>query len=238
MYQSLVKEKMKNWNIYFQHPSYTLERRLLAEIRMGLLDDCAATLTEINQLERAVLAKDPLRSAKNSMIASCTLFTRAIIEAGVDPEEAFALSDVFINHLEELNSLRDLDAFEYEMLREFIRLRQKKKSVNFSHPVFQTIQYINENLTEKITLAKLSSRTGKSPDYLSKLFKKEVGTTLTTYIHQQKIEAAKYYLGYTQMKITELSAMLDFANSAHFSKVFKQFTGLSPSYYQQRFMSL
>jgi two-component system response regulator YesN len=238
MNSSLIKERLKNWNIYYQHPSYALERKLLSEVKMGLMDESNLTLSEINALERAVLSKNPTRSMKNSLIASCTLFTRAVIEAGVDPEDAFALSDVFINHIEVLEQMKDLEAFEYEMLSEFIKLSKKKKSISFPYPVIQMIKYINENTTEKITLATLSHLTSKSPDYLSKLFKKEVGSTLTFYIQQQKIEAAKYYLEYTSAKITEIANMLEFSNSAHFSKVFKQYTGLSPSYYQRRSVGL
>lgn len=231
---SLIKERLKNWKIYFQHPSYSLERKLLAEIKMGLFDEGIITLQEINALEKAVLARNPIRSMKNSLIASCTLFTRSVIEAGVDPEDAFALSDVFINHIEELEQMKELEAFEYEMHSEFMTLRKKKKSINFPYPVIQMIKYINENITEKITVTKLSHLTSKSPGYLSKLFKKEVGSTLTFYIQQQKIETAKYYLEYTSMKITEIATMLDFSNSAHFSKVFKRYTGLIPSYYRRQ----
>lgn len=238
MNKSLIKERLKNWNIYFQHPSYALERKLLAEVKMGLFDEGIITLQEINALEKAVLARNPIRSMQNSLIASCTLFTRSVIEAGVDPEDAFALSDVFINHIEELEQMKELEAFEYEMLSEFITLRKKKKSINFPYPVIQMIKYINENITEKTTLTELSHLTSKSPDYLSKLFKKEVGSTLTFYIQQQKIETAKYYLEYTSMKITEIANMLDFSNSAHFSKVFKQYTGLSPSYYKRQSVGL
>lgn len=237
MNKSLIHEKLKNWNLYYQHPSYALERKLLTEIRMGLIDDSIRTLKEINAMERAVLSKDPIRSLKNSFIASCTLFTRSIIEAGVDPEDAFALSDVFINHIEELYQQSDLVAFEYEMLREFILIGQKKKKVSFPYPILQTIQYINDNITEKITLHALSELTSKSPDYLSKLFKKEVGIPLTSYVQQQKIEAAKYYLEYTSMKMTEIATILNYSNSAHFSKVFKQSTGIRPSEYHHRIVS-
>ena len=50
-----------------------------------------SVLTEINSLKRTRLSKDALRSVKNSLICSVTLFTRAAIDGGVMPEAAFTL---------------------------------------------------------------------------------------------------------------------------------------------------
>lgn len=233
MNSDLIKEKLKNLNLSYQHPSYFLEKKLLTEIKMGMINESIQTLKEINSSERAVLAKIPLRSIKNSLISSCTLFTRAVLEIGINSEDAFALSDVFINQIELFDDVKALSDYEFKMLEEFIKLGQKKQMINFSHPVRQIIRYINENITKKITLSDLSKLTSKSPDYLSKLFKKEVGINLTNYIHQQKIEAAKYFLEYTTMEITEIATLFLFSNPAHFSKVFKQHVGLSPSQHRR-----
>ncbi len=96
MNRSLIKEKLKNMDMEYKHPPYSLETKLLSEISLGLLSEALTTLTQINGLDRAALSSNSLRSMKNSMIASCTIFTRAIIRAGVTPEDAFDLSDHFI----------------------------------------------------------------------------------------------------------------------------------------------
>lgn len=230
----LIKEKIKNWKSDFHHSSYYLENKMLAELRMGLADESILTLNQINSLERAVLSKDPIRSLKNSLIASCTLFTRAVIESGVNGEDAYAMSDVFINHIESLEQMQPLREFEYEMLREFIDMVHKKVHIQSTYHVSQIIKYISSNITERITLEALSKYTSKSPDYLSRLFKKELGINVTHYVLRQKIESAKYYLDYTTMNITDVAAMLGFSNSAHFTKVFKQYTGMTPSAYQRQ----
>ena len=79
----------------FRHTPFSLEQRLAQHVAEGNEEAALETLGRINgQGAKAVLARDPLRSAKNSLICSCTILTRAAIQAGVSDEEAFALSDL------------------------------------------------------------------------------------------------------------------------------------------------
>ena len=68
----------------------------------------------------AKLASTPLRSLKNSLICSCTLFTRAIIRGGVDPDTAYNLSDVIIQQIEKFEDYNKLQDFEVKMVHTFI----------------------------------------------------------------------------------------------------------------------
>src|SRR6185437_11889183 len=85
---------------FFSHPSYQFEKELLHWVSQADEEKAAPLLKKINNLAKARLSDNPLRSLKNSLICSCTLFTRATIEAGVTPEYAFDLSDVFIRKVE------------------------------------------------------------------------------------------------------------------------------------------
>jgi two-component system, response regulator YesN len=130
----MIKEKLKNLDMHYTHPSYFLEKKLLRQIKMGLVSDVEATLDEINTLQRASLARDSLRSIKNSLIASCTLFTRAAIESGVDAEDSFDLSDVFIKEIETYDNEAALLPFEYTMANAFINLIQTNRLNRFPIP--------------------------------------------------------------------------------------------------------
>ncbi len=228
MKDSLIKEKLKNLDSHYNHPSYSLEKKLLKEIKMGMLHEALNTLHKITGLERPSLARDSMRSIKNSLIGSCTLFTRAVIEAGIDSEDAFDLSDVFINHIESLDKQEYLIKFEYEMVEDFIKLIQQSKIYNYPYPISTVVKYIYENATTKLTVSSLARLIHLSPDYLSKLFHNEVGIPMTDYIQQQKIEVAKSFLEFTEMKVTDISTLLEFCNLGYFSNVFKKHTGLSP----------
>lgn len=232
MKYALMKEKIKNMKIYYKHPPYSLEKKLLDAIKIGLLDEAILTLDIINSTERATLSKDSLRSIKNSLIISCALFGRAVINANVNPEDVFTLSDLFIIHIDSLTQINELYQFEYEMLAEFIKLTNDAKVSNYSQPINSIIKYIHANISTPLTVNELAANISKSPDYLSKLFKNEVGITITTYILIHKIQLAQYFLEFTSMKVIDISVLLSFCNQAYFSSTFKKYTGSTPTEYR------
>lgn len=234
MLNSFIKEKLRNLNNHYSHPSYILERKLLNEIRMGLLENAINTLKQITAIEKPMLALETIRSVKNSLIASCTLFTRAIIDAGISPEDAFGLSDVFIKRIESLEKEKEIRQFEFVMLKEFVLVVQESSNIHCVYPISKVVKYIYENANSKITVAQLAQMTHLSPDYLSKLFRKEMGMCIIDYIQLQKVEVAKYFLEFSDMKITDIATLLEFCNPAYFTNVFKKHIGKSPNQYRKR----
>ena len=95
------------------------------------------------------------------------------------------------------------------------------------------IQYVNENRTAKITMEHLGKKFGYSVSYLSHLFKKQTGQSLSEYIEGLRIEDAKWLLTQPNLKVTDVSAILGFGSSAYFSLVFKRKTGQSPKEYKK-----
>lgn len=233
MHNGLIKEKLHNYNRYYSHPSYSMEKKLISEIRSGMLDEALASLDALNTLEKSRLAYDSIRSLKNSQIASCTLFSRAAIEGGVDPEDAFSLSDSFIKKIETLNKEMDLMQLECSMVTEFVRLVKQTKIRKYTRPVAKVVSYINEHTSAKLCVRSLAEVAHLSPDHLSKVFFDEVGVHLTYYIQQRKIEVSKVFLAHSDMKISDIAAILEFCNAAYFSSVFKKHTGTSAIEYRK-----
>jgi YesN/AraC family two-component response regulator len=234
---SLIKEKLKNFNIQYSHPSYSFERKLLREIKLCLLDEALATLHQINSLERPTLSNDRIRSCKNSLIASCTLFTRAAIDSGVDYEDAFATSDIFIKHIEHLNTENELTQFEFQMVVDFIELIERDRISEYQYPISKVVKYVYANASKKLSVSSLAELYNMSPDYLSKRFHQEVGVPLSEFIQAQKIEIAKNFLEFSKLTITDISTILEYCNPAHFTKVFKKHTNLSPNAYRHVYMN-
>ncbi len=217
----------------YNHPSYALERKLLRNIEMGLLDESLSILSHINKFERAHLSRNSIRSLKNSLIGSCTLFTRAVIKAGISAEDAFDLSDGLIQKIELIESIKELEVFETEMVSDFVSLVKQVNVSSYKYPISHIVTFIHEHVATKITLSDLADMVYLTPDYLSKLFHKEVGVPLTEFIQLQKIEAAKNLLEYDEMKITDISTILCYCNHGYFSNVFKKHTGQTPMEYRK-----
>jgi two-component system, response regulator YesN len=80
----------------------------------------------------------------------------------------------------------------------------------------------------------IAEKVNLSPDYLSKLFHKEVGCTISDFIQQQKLETALYFLEYSDLKVTEISAILEYCNPGHFTNTFKRYVQCTPIEYRKK----
>ncbi|WP_058301106.1 AraC family transcriptional regulator [Gorillibacterium timonense] len=218
----------------FVHPPLDYEQELLEAIRLGDKSKAMETLHRINALEGATLARYPLRSKKNAMIASCTLFTRAIISGGVDPETAFQLSDTLIREIEMIGELERLTSFEYEMVLQFISvLKREKETLQYSHIVNLSVSFIREHIFQELTLDILSRHAGVHPSYLSCRFKKETGMPLTEFINRRKIEESKPILIYSNQSISEIALLFRFCNQGYYTQLFKKYTGKTPKQFRR-----
>lgn len=99
----------------------------------------------------------------------------------------------------------------------------------------QCIDYIYYHLNETISLQALAKETGLHPSYLSTLFHREMGMTLTEYIRKQRIETAKNMLLDSEYSYAEIAALLAFSSQSHFTRVFREETGYTPKAYQTHF---
>lgn len=95
--------------------------------------------------------------------------------------------------------------------------------------------YVYNNLHNRISLEELAQHVGLSAPYLSKLFHKEVGVTVTQYIMRKRIEAAENMLKFSELSSIEISDYLCFSSESHFIHVFKKHIKITPKEYRERF---
>lgn len=235
MKSTRITQRLVNIDGHIHHPPYAMEQKLITEIKLGNLDNAMQTLHELNKLERPTLANDSLRSLKNGLIISCSLYTRAVIDAGIHPEDAFDQSDLFIKHIESMNNKRSLLEFDYEMLEQFILLLREEQYHRYPYPINTVVSYIKSNIASKLSVKSIAKHHHLSADYLSKLFTKEVGMPLSQFIQEEKVTLAKHFLEHTTLSVTDVSVVLEFSNPGHFSNIFKKHTSLSPSAFKKKY---
>lgn len=228
MVEKFLQMKIENQQNLFFHPSYSLEQQLLHAISRGELKEAKSTLDRINKHERPLLSKDALRSLKYSLIGSCTLFTRAIIKGGVEPESAFNLSDVFIRKIDETREFPKLIQLEYEMLEGFIYTMRHEQTKNYQFIVNKAISFIHKEILSELSLEKIAHHVNVHPSYLSHIFKAEVHDSLTEYICKKRIEDSKYFLTQSNMSISDIANLFRFCNQSYYTLKFKKQTGVTP----------
>ena len=213
----------------FAHPSIRLEDALGKRIEAGDTSGALSILRRINRLDRAKLADNPLRSLKNSLIGSMTIFTRAAIQGGVPDNQSFTLSDAYIRQIESATGQEELEGIEERAIRSFINLVNEEKKQKYSHVIGQLMQYIDTNLTSELSLNELAGIAHMHPNYLSSRFHKETGTRLSAYIRDKRLEEAIHMIQFSNNSLKQIAAFYRFSSQSHFSRAFKEKYGMTPS---------
>lgn len=94
-------------------------------------------------------------------------------------------------------------------------------------------QYIHTHYGDELTRNDLAEIVYLNPDYLARLFKKETGIALGSYVIQVRIAAAKQLLETTRLSVYTIASKVGYTNYSYFSKLFKQEVGLSPNEYKK-----
>ncbi|HHW48733.1 MAG TPA: response regulator [Clostridiaceae bacterium] len=127
------------------------------------------------------------------------------------------------------------EAMEY--LKNFVAIvfeeRKSDINANDSDIIAKIKRYVDEHVTEDISLTELSDLVGLNPSYLSRLFKSETGYNLSNYISETKINKARELLKSSEMKVTEISDYLGYSSLSYFSHLFKKATKMTPNEYKQ-----
>ncbi len=94
--------------------------------------------------------------------------------------------------------------------------------------IAQLMNYINSHYSECLYLPDLADMLYISPNYLSKLFKKYSGETLTQYLEDLRMIDAKYKLKNTSCPIWKIGAQIGYPNPSYFCRVFKKHFRMTP----------
>ena len=98
------------------------------------------------------------------------------------------------------------------------------------------IRYLQEHLDKEISLNILADEFHLSSQYISQLFKSEIGVNFLAYLTSIRMERAKKLLLATSLSIGEISEKCGYADYRVFTKAFKKEEGSTPSQYRRNFL--
>ncbi len=105
----------------------------------------------------------------------------------------------------------------------------------YSPIVKKALTFIDLNLSSPLSVKQLAHEVGLSPDYLTRLFKKELGMTVIHYMNQKRIYRSLKLLVTTTLSIEEIGDLVGLGNTSYFHALFKKQIGLSPNQYRKQF---
>lgn len=129
-----------------------------------------------------------------------------------------------------LNSYHTIDQM-YDFVNLTMDFFNQSKNMNMDtqNQIDLIIQYIHNNIEKDIRRSEIAEAVFLNQDYMSRLFKKEVGTSLKEYIMLCKMKEAQTLLKNTNLPISMIAAKVGYTNFSHFSQVYKKMLGISPA---------
>ncbi|MGN0747007.1 MAG: helix-turn-helix domain-containing protein [Aristaeellaceae bacterium] len=217
------------------HSSFDLEQTLMNMVRKGDVASLEAWIDTAPAVQGGILAPDQLRQRKNTFIVTATLASRAAIRGGLDVDEAFTLSDSYIQKCELMQRPDQITSLQYHMVLDFTRrVERLRQGQSPSQLVLDVSSYIQRHMSERISVAAMAGELYMSRAHLSRRFHAESGETLTDFILREKTEEAKRLLRYSDKSLTAIGLYLGFSSQSHFSRVFHRYASLTPGEYRQK----
>ena len=216
------------------HNTLALEEALMGIVRKGDTTALKGWLNSAPAVHCGTIAGDQIRQLRNVFIVTATLASRAAIRGGMSEDDAFTMSDGYIRRVELLTDYAKIMNLQYHMLLEYTE--QVETLHRGRHPTklaTDVANYVRHHLSEAISVERMAEEFYMSRPYLSTKFRQEAGETLTDFILNEKTEEAKRLLRYSDKSAAAISAYLGFSSTAHFSRVFKKYAGVTPREYRE-----
>ncbi len=224
---------------------YALEKKYYSFVSRGDSEglekflDSPEWIAFIEQMGK--LSPNTFKQELYGAIIGVALTTRAALEGGLPEDEAFTLSDIYIQKYDECQSIDEIRKLQMRVPFDFARRvasEHAKYDQSVSVATKSAMEFILKNLHYNLTLSDISDHVGLSENYFCSLFKKETGESVTRFINQSKIKEAENLLKYASYSLLEISQFLGFCTQSHFSQVFKKFTGMTPGQYRKSYQKI
>ena len=221
------------WKMRALEQRYAYENELIDAVAKGQSHKADMFLATFSHLSFEQRSADPLRNTKNYCVIMNTLLRKAAEQGGVHPLHLDHTSSGFAFRIEQAVSMEAVGTILSEMFHTYCRLVRKKSLKGYSPPVQKAIALIDADLAGSLNLRTLAQSLNISSSYLSSLFKKETGQTLTDYIVARRMDLARQLLSKTKLQVQTVAQHCGILDVQYFSKLFKKATGMTPKEFRQ-----
>lgn len=221
------------WKMQNLEKLYSYENELMEAVSKGQIHKADIMLSGFSTHAFEQRVTDPLRNAKNYCIIMNTLLRKAAERGGVHPYYLDSLSSACALKIEQLHYMEAIPKLMSDMFRDYCQMVRKHSTKNYSAPIQKALLYIEAHLAENLSLQTLADILNISPGYLSTLFRKETGQTLTDYINRKRVRHAMHLLKTTRLQVQTIAQHCGIIDVQYFSKIFKRVTQMTPKQYRE-----
>lgn len=211
---------------------YATETKLIQAVSQGQTHKAEMMLNNFTRLQMEQRTTDILRNRKNYTVILNTLLRKAAEAGAVHPLHIDSLSSRFAKKIEAAVSIASIDGLCKEMVHKYCLLVKNHSMKGYSLLVRKVLTMIDADLTADLSLRAQAELLNVNSSYLSTLFKKETGATLTEYVNKKRVEHAIFLLNTTNLQIQSIAQHCGIPDVNYFTKTFKKYIGKTPKEYR------
>lgn len=221
------------------HSPYKQQLDLYSAVSSGNVERVKELYIPFTPENSGKLSADPIRNIKYHLVIAIALIARFCIEAGMPMETSYTISDIFINRVDVSTTEQQLSDIHRETYVEYAtRMQAINSGEAYSNHVLMCLDLIYNNLYSGVRVQEIADEIGLTPQYLSKLFKQEVGVTITEYTMSRRIQAAENMLKFSKYTPLEIGNYMNFSSHSHFISCFRKHTGMTPKQYRENYFRM
>lgn len=157
------------------------------------------------------------------------------------------LADLNIDYIKAEQAYYDLVAFDAGKIESIVNtavmltkyiLFEDMIQFQHNHNLDTAMRYIEENLSQELSVKQICKHTHLSKNVLYGLFRSNLGCTLGEYILDKRIRSAKEYLKAKEYSVEQIAMLTGFSGGSYFCKQFKKQTGMTPLQYRKQIKTI
>lgn len=192
------------------------------------------TFLRTQNFYRVYSGENTLNTQKIQSLDLNTLLRKAAESVDVHPVHIENLYAQFALKIMQAGTVKEIQFLQREIVRKYCRLVQIHSLKGYSPIIQKVLIYITSNLSGDLSLNTQANLLNINPSYLSALFKKETGTTLTEYVKQKRINHAVFLLTTTDSQIQAIAETCGISDVNYFTKIFKKIIGQTPKEFRDK----
>lgn len=228
-----MEDSTENADMFFEYP-FDMEKRLIQMIKLNKTQECRIAAVDI--VDTILVSNQKIDKIKEYLENFIVTLKKQLLYIRVPLDNIQAVANLRdLQNIAELDQLEQWTRITVDAIIALIEQNKKDQKVN----VFKNIlQYVDETYSIDISLELVAESVGFTPQYVSRLFKEELGMNFIEYVTEKRIAAAKKLLKNTKQKIKDIAIETGYSDSNYFCKIFKKHVGQTPKDYHNRYYKI
>ncbi|MGN0977667.1 MAG: helix-turn-helix domain-containing protein [Faecousia sp.] len=211
-----------------------LEGQLMRAIAMGDSKLATTLLSSLEAFTVPEILRSPLLNLKIQMLSVNALCRLAACRVpSVHPIYVEKLYHQYTAEAEHVSNVKEMTRSINRMVYAYCECIQTHSLQDYSPLIQRVVNYIQLHPEEDMSLRFFARTCNISSSYLSNLFRKETGVTLTEYINRCRVEKAAILLQYTDQNIAQVGEAVGFLDENYFTRIFKKVKGVPPTVFRK-----